>query len=277
MRKFLDVTKANLVFAKAIVIVEGDAENILLPILAKILRRNFSEYGVSIVNVGSRGLFRYSKRFQRNDEKAIPVKIACVADRDIIPDTAKEYVREGSVFESATDCAQIITRLKEHDAGPVKTFISPKWTLEYDLAYSGLGKEVHVAVQLAKKCNNKTFDRDATEKEAISTFNGWLAQGLQNEELAAKFFKPLYKENLFQKLSLNVHPATGLFPFHEFTPRGSLVIDLIEYRAIFFKHKKGIVPDVQYKKSIPEKELTSLKRYIVEQIKKLVGPVRYFV
>jgi putative ATP-dependent endonuclease of OLD family len=52
LERFLDVTKANLFFAKGVTIVEGDAENILLPTLADCIGRSFSEYGVSIVNVG---------------------------------------------------------------------------------------------------------------------------------------------------------------------------------------------------------------------------------
>lgn len=60
LEKFLDVTKANLFFAKAVVIVEGDGENILLPTIAKLLGKPFDDYGVSIVNVGSTAFARYA-------------------------------------------------------------------------------------------------------------------------------------------------------------------------------------------------------------------------
>ena len=69
LERFLDVTKANLFFARGVMIVEGDAENILLPTLAKLVGRDFTEYGVSVVNVGGVGLRRYAKIFQRKDEK----------------------------------------------------------------------------------------------------------------------------------------------------------------------------------------------------------------
>ncbi len=46
LERFLDVTKANLFFARAVMIVEGDAENILIPVLAKLLGRDFREHGV---------------------------------------------------------------------------------------------------------------------------------------------------------------------------------------------------------------------------------------
>ena len=52
LQRFLDVTKANLFFARGVMIVEGNAENILMPTLAKLIGRDFTEHGVSIVNVG---------------------------------------------------------------------------------------------------------------------------------------------------------------------------------------------------------------------------------
>ncbi|MGE6738135.1 ATP-dependent nuclease, partial [Streptomyces sp. NPDC059900] len=55
LSRFLDVTKANLFFARGVAIVEGDAEVILLPALAKAVDRSFNECGVSIVTVGSVG------------------------------------------------------------------------------------------------------------------------------------------------------------------------------------------------------------------------------
>jgi putative ATP-dependent endonuclease of the OLD family len=53
LERFLDVTKANLFFARGVMIVEGDAENILLPTLARLIGRDFPEYGVFLVLNGS--------------------------------------------------------------------------------------------------------------------------------------------------------------------------------------------------------------------------------
>ena len=65
---FLDVTKANLFFARGVLIVEGDAENVpAFPTLARLLGRDLTESGVSIVNVGGIGLRRFARIFQRRD------------------------------------------------------------------------------------------------------------------------------------------------------------------------------------------------------------------
>lgn len=90
LEKFLDITKSNLFFAKAVLIVEGDAENILLPTIAKLLGRPLENYGVSIVNVGNTAYARYAKIFLREGmnkkpEKWLPVSVACLRDLDLWP------------------------------------------------------------------------------------------------------------------------------------------------------------------------------------------------
>src|SRR5437879_932354 len=96
LKRFLDVTKANLFFARGVMIVEGDAENILLPTLAKLIGRDFTEHGVSIVNVGGVGLRRYARIFQRKNvkddekDKQLFIPVACVTDMDVMPNCAGE-------------------------------------------------------------------------------------------------------------------------------------------------------------------------------------------
>ena len=47
--------------------VEGDAENILIPVIADILGYPLEKYGISIVNVGSTAFLRYSGIMVRKD------------------------------------------------------------------------------------------------------------------------------------------------------------------------------------------------------------------
>lgn len=91
LERFLDVTKANLFFARAVLVVEGDAENILLQIIAKLLGRDFHHHGVSVVNVGGVGLGRYAQVFMRENEAqdgTINIPVACITDLDVMPDNA---------------------------------------------------------------------------------------------------------------------------------------------------------------------------------------------
>ena len=111
LRRFLDVTKANLFFAKESVIVEGDGENILLPTLAKHIDCDFSEHGYR-VKVGSRGLFRYARIFQRTDGRVAPIKVACIADRDI-PTNEASYItkKRTDLILSQTMAQKLLVKL----------------------------------------------------------------------------------------------------------------------------------------------------------------------
>lgn len=171
LERFLDVTKANLFFARAVLIVEGDAENILLPAIARLLDRDFHHYGVSVVNVGGVGLGRYARVFMRENEAkdgAINIPVACITDMDVMPDNAPWIVgklkagepipvrppskRQWRIKADFPDYKLELRRaeLKAKASGQkVETFVADEWTLEYDLVFHGLGKHVYRAASLA--------------------------------------------------------------------------------------------------------------------------------
>lgn len=82
LERFLDATKANLFFAKGLILVEGDAENLLIPAIAEAIGRNLYLFGVSIVNVGSTAYKRYIRIFKRKDGKSFGMPIAVISDLD---------------------------------------------------------------------------------------------------------------------------------------------------------------------------------------------------
>lgn len=85
LERFLDATKSNLFFARGVILVEGDAENLLLPTIAKIIGKPLHKYGVSIVNVGSTAFLRYSKIFLRKDKQKMKIPVAIITDLDVRP------------------------------------------------------------------------------------------------------------------------------------------------------------------------------------------------
>jgi putative ATP-dependent endonuclease of OLD family len=199
LERFLDVTKANLFFATAILVVEGDAEALLLPAIADRLGRSLTEHGVSIVNVGHRGLFRYSRIFQRHDGDVMPIRVACLADRDIPPEEAVPYLPAKRKTEQDYTKEQIeakVAALKANDGGSVQTFVSPHWTLEYDLACSPLGRYVHAAVNLAiisrqKGCQLIGKDRDDLIAKALAECTQWVEEGKTSRDIACRIYEPL--------------------------------------------------------------------------------------
>jgi len=227
LERFLDVTKANLFFARGVLIVEGDAENLLLPTLAQLMGRDLTHYGVSIVNVGSRGLRRFARVFRRKllldgtSVSSIPIRVACIADRDILPDCACEALNleDGTAKEEKTNQQpRFEAQLSDEDAPEkwiagkclddgenVRTFVSDHWTLEYDLAHAGLSRNLYTAIALAKdeasrdRTGRALMDeeRSATISAAEETWNE-LKRDVGNgqdalEYLSCKVYEPLYK------------------------------------------------------------------------------------
>ncbi|MDD2775399.1 MAG: AAA family ATPase [Gallionella sp.] len=202
LERFLDVSKANLFFARGVLIVEGIAEEILLPTLAKLIGRDLTDYGVSIVNVGGTGLGRYARIFQRaeGDNRQINIPVACVTDMDVMPNCAPDILklkkeaknrqwRAKYHFNNDTEALKLEREeIEVNLAGTkgkrqsVQVFVADEWTFEYDLAYFGLtknsqylAKSVHIAARLAKKDaslakstktqDNETFEQALTQEK----------------------------------------------------------------------------------------------------------------
>ena len=192
LERFLDVTKANLFFARGVVIVEGDAENLLIPALARLVGRDFCEYGVSVVNVGGTGLRRYARIFQRTDvgsDGEVEIPVACIADMDVWPDCAPAIIGYTREHEAVPDRAARRWRV-DSDYGPgdlerrrnelqaratgqcVRTFVADYSTLEYDLSVAGLARDVWIAAHLAlQEANVNSGKRSEIEQDAGAGFD----------------------------------------------------------------------------------------------------------
>lgn len=83
VQRFLDVTKADMFFAKGLVLVEGIAEQLLIPEFAEMLDCDLTDAHVSIINVGGRYFNHFLKLFDYKRSKyAIRKKVVCITDLD---------------------------------------------------------------------------------------------------------------------------------------------------------------------------------------------------
>lgn len=78
--------------------VEGDAENILIPVIADILGYPLEKYGISIVNVGSTAFLRYSRIMERKDGADIGIPVSVVTDCDVKPEYTINPVTHNKEF-----------------------------------------------------------------------------------------------------------------------------------------------------------------------------------
>lgn len=219
LERFLDVTKANLFFARAVLIVEGDAENILLPVISRLLGRDFHQHGVSVVNVGGVGLGRYARVFMRADEAkdgVVNIPVACITDMDVMPDGAPWIVGKLELGQSipirppskrqwrikgdfpGDGLNQRRAERKAKASGQkVETFVADEWTLEYDLALHGLGRHVYRAASLALADDglNAGTTKQATVLAAADAAYQALADAGHDQQTLASHVYALFEAN----------------------------------------------------------------------------------
>ena len=242
LERFLDATKSNLFFAKGLIMVEGDAENLLIPAIADIIDKPLNKYGVSIVNVGSTAYKRYVNIFKRRDNKSFGT-VAVISDLDVRAleyyddnssdrKTPKYWLKDAvlaelkavteevnydsmaSVFSSLSafeknvranktagfgPIGETINRLKavlteekkmplnedmlsiirnekveciEHETNneQIKIFLPKDWTLEYDIAGSGLFRLLAAAIRAANIEENG-HEQEITDEILLDIWN----------------------------------------------------------------------------------------------------------
>jgi putative ATP-dependent endonuclease of OLD family len=232
LERFLDVTKANLFFAQSVILVEGDAENILLPIIADILDKPLTKHGVSVVNVQSTAFLRYSKIFKRSSGEGMDVKIAVVTDNDIKPNS-------GFTQEQIND--RRIEKEAKYNGQDIATFISPDWTLEYDIALSGLKKEFYTAVLQAEKIQNSdtyglTEEKIIEIEQKVETdFTTWTSEHKTDQEIAEEIYegymldKKISKSIVAQCFTALLKECEGIKERIEVDKKLKYLVDAIKY------------------------------------------------
>lgn len=201
--RFLDATKSNLFFARGVIIVEGDAENILLPTIAELLDRELYKYGVSIVNVGSKALLRYVKIFRRTDGSSLPINVAILTDLDIAQEKNQngEIVSKNDQLNINDEAKKLKDEFNSTEDDHIRVYHSPLWTMEFDLSKGRLAPYLKKAVTIAHKIQNKVKLKDFSEisddeleqwkKESDDEFQRWNNQTLSEDLIAFNIYDEL--------------------------------------------------------------------------------------
>ncbi|MGB4820706.1 MAG: AAA family ATPase [Saprospiraceae bacterium] len=150
LKRFLDVTKSNLFFAKGVIIVEGWSEEILIPAIAQKFGYDLTKHEVSIVNVGSTAYLHFAKIFLRTDSNKMTIPISIITDLDVRPKG------DGTFDERQVQNKEIKIKksLDEPPESNVRLHIAKEWTLEWCLFKSSNVSEIFK--QSVSKVHNKT-------------------------------------------------------------------------------------------------------------------------
>jgi len=141
LRRFLDVTKSSLLFARGVILVEGVAEQLLMPAIAKQLGYQLHEAGVAVVSIGGLSFAPFMELF---GEERLPQRCAVVTDGDPPRRPNDEELAEGDPLISATAAS-----LRARESAVVRVFLASK-TLEWDLVVAGNWDLMIEALRLVK-------------------------------------------------------------------------------------------------------------------------------
>lgn len=208
IERYLDAVRSNLLFAKGVVLAEGDAEQILIPeMFKKVFGLSLDEIGVSLINIGSTGFENIAKIFHQ-DRINKNCAILTDLDKSILPlpddpknDSDSEKHARASEKSGKERKHRIDSFCKDNDF--IKPFYA-KHTFEVDFIMNGNSYEYINCLKLIYKKDASIEDSKKKLKDKSVTIagsealrladkmgKGWLAL-LLSEKLVYNTYIPDY-------------------------------------------------------------------------------------
>jgi putative ATP-dependent endonuclease of OLD family len=100
LERYLDVTRGEILFAKGVLLVEGDAELFVIPALAKLNNFDFDELGITVCSAAGTNFAPYVKLL---GPKALDIPFAVITDFD--PRPGGKNLGEGRVLKLLAELA----------------------------------------------------------------------------------------------------------------------------------------------------------------------------
>lgn len=195
VERYLDVKRNGLLFSKGVVLVEGDAEEILIPqIIKKVFGLNLDELGIGLINVGSTA-FEYVASLFHDDRIKRNCAIVTDLDKQAIPETDSLYKKnaEGNGLKRQ----EKLTRLFDDNKWIETFYADTTFELEFLESNNNVTKYV-------KSILDGTFDRQTTVQKYIDDLEGKdvLMRNLAMLKLAREVGKGWFAIELGQNLDI---------------------------------------------------------------------------
>jgi putative ATP-dependent endonuclease of OLD family len=171
VQRYLDAVRSNLLFAKSVLLVEGDAEEILIPLMVKkVLGVSLDELGISLINIGSTGFSNISvlfhqARIRRRCSIVTDLDAAFVNPAPLPGDDAETLKFKSKLLGAQTSGAARKVVLDAHAAG--NPWLRPFYathTFEVDFVASGNAEKAVAAV-------GDVYTQPATRMVSIAELN----------------------------------------------------------------------------------------------------------
>ncbi|MBW5881725.1 AAA family ATPase [Staphylococcus aureus] len=172
IERYLDATRSTLLFAKGVILVEGDAELILIPSMFKsVFGINLDEIGISIINMSSTVFEHIANLF--NDLR-IHRKCAIVTDLDeaieTLPQDSNDDTPEQKTMRNSQEAGEKRKKLldEKYDSNPWVQIFYTQHTFEVDFAINMNTlaiKNVLPIIYKEQRCIDKSMDELNSDDE----------------------------------------------------------------------------------------------------------------
>lgn len=235
IQRYLDAVRTNLLFAKGVILVEGDAEEILIPIMVKkVFGVSLDELGISLINIRSTGFENVAQLFHNT---RIQRKCAILTDLDDAicnttinesdSEKVKKYKRKvaGSKQKGLDRKAKLDTL--EADNSWIKAFYA-NHTFEVDFVTEGNVKEVNKIIKQVYT------DSDTIEQAKLELTNDEIAVYGKRvltmaEQVGKGWFAIMLGKHISFKTKIPAYIIDAIL-FAKDTYSDNIIADIIEYR-----------------------------------------------
>ena len=184
LERYLDVTRAELFFARRVIFVEGAAELMLVDVLAEKAGHSLRKHGVSLISVEGLNFDSFLPLF---GARALKIPVALITDADPVA-TAAEGVEPEALYPAPGEAVQVspnTAKMKASEDDFVKVFHGLK-TLEYDLALHADNrtamlaalKELHPQIAITVAAEVEAAEGDSAKARAL--FSGMFERPQNN-------------------------------------------------------------------------------------------------
>ena len=235
IQRYLDAVRTNLLFAKGIILVEGDAEEILIPIMVKkVLGVSLDELGISLINIRSTGFENVSQLFHQD---RIQRKCAILTDLDdaicdttIQPgdtDALQKYKKRVAGSRKRGLERKIVLDAFEIGNPWVKAFYA-KHTFEVDFVTEGNAWEVMQIIDQVY-IDQPTRDQSLAdlEDDNVSIYGKRVLTMAKQE--GKGWFAIMLGKHIFHKTIMPKYILDAIF-FAKDTYSSNIIADIIDYR-----------------------------------------------
>lgn len=235
IQRYLDAVRTNLLFAKGVILVEGDAEEILIPqMIKKVFGVGLDEVGISLINIRSTGFLNVAQLFHddriRRKCSIITDLDAAICDTTIFPDEtekSKKYKQE--LERSEQKGQQRKAGLNEFEKGNnwVKAFFAC-YTFEVDFLKNYNSWEVRKTINKVYKDQETRVTANKELKSNDVSISGKRVLTMANQEGRGWFAILLSK---YINHNTNIPPyIIEAVAFAKDAWSNNIIADIVEFR-----------------------------------------------